>query len=293
MRILHLDAGRGMRGGQWQALRLIEGLADLGVENTLLARGGGPLLELARERRVVAAPLGVLRIAALARTHDLVHVHDARSHTLAALAGGAPLVVSRRVAFPIRSSWKYARAKHYIAVSAFVKSVLMGGGIAEENITVIYDGVPLLTPSTGTGVLALANQEDAAKGASLAGEAARLAGVNLRFTAALEQDLQHAGVFLYLTHSEGLGSAVLLAMSAAVPVIASKTGGLTEIVRHRETGLLVENDAHAVAEALHEFMRNPEWALHLGEVGRRWVQERFSVETMASRTMEVYRQVLA
>ena len=40
MRILHLDAGREMRGGQWQVLRLIEGLAAAGVESTLLARRG-------------------------------------------------------------------------------------------------------------------------------------------------------------------------------------------------------------------------------------------------------------
>ena len=38
MRILHLDAGREMRGGQWQVLRLIQGLAAAGVESTLLAR---------------------------------------------------------------------------------------------------------------------------------------------------------------------------------------------------------------------------------------------------------------
>ena len=43
MRVLHLDAGREMRGGQWQVLRLMEGLATAGVESTLLARPGAPL----------------------------------------------------------------------------------------------------------------------------------------------------------------------------------------------------------------------------------------------------------
>ena len=47
MRILHLDAGREMRGGQWQVLRLIEGLAGAGHENLLLARRGSPLFDAA------------------------------------------------------------------------------------------------------------------------------------------------------------------------------------------------------------------------------------------------------
>ena len=46
MHILHLDAGRGMRGGQWQALLLAEELTARGQETTLLARG--PLLESAQ-----------------------------------------------------------------------------------------------------------------------------------------------------------------------------------------------------------------------------------------------------
>jgi len=50
MRILHLDAGREMRGGQWQVLRLIEGLAGAGVGSRLLARAGAPLDSAARER---------------------------------------------------------------------------------------------------------------------------------------------------------------------------------------------------------------------------------------------------
>ena len=45
MRILHLDSGREMRGGQWQALRLMEGLAAAGVDQTLLARAGSPLFK--------------------------------------------------------------------------------------------------------------------------------------------------------------------------------------------------------------------------------------------------------
>ena len=106
MRVLHLDAGKEMRGGQRQVLRLIEGLAAEGVESTLLARAGAPLFEAARRGGWRVEPLSLLGAARLARRHDLLHAHDARSHTIAALLPGVPLVVSRRVAFPIGSRWK-------------------------------------------------------------------------------------------------------------------------------------------------------------------------------------------
>jgi glycosyl transferase family 1/glycosyl transferase family 4 len=293
MRILHLDAGREMRGGQWQVLRLLEGLAGAGVETGLLARDGGPLLEMARKRGWNAGPLAATRVFREARRQDLIHAHDARSHTLAAITGGAPLVVARRVAFPVGSGWKYQRARCYIAVSEFVKSVLMAGGVSAEKIEVVHDGVPLLEPASGSAVLAPANAGDPQKGAALAKEAARLAGVNLRFTGDLERDLAGAGLFLYLTHNEGLGSAALLAMSAAVPVIASNVGGLREVIRHGENGLLVENKIEAVAAALRELAGNPEAARRLGRAARQTVQERFTIDIMLRKTIGVYHKVLA
>ena len=90
MRILHLDGGKEMRGGQWQVLRLMEGLAAAGVESTLLARHGAPLFEAARERGWRVEPLGLVRAMLLARRHDLVHAHDARSHTFGGLARPRP-----------------------------------------------------------------------------------------------------------------------------------------------------------------------------------------------------------
>jgi glycosyltransferase involved in cell wall biosynthesis len=302
MRVLHFDAGREMRGGQWQALRLIEGLAIAGVESTLLAREGAPLYIAARKGGWRVEPLGLLRAVQHARRHDLMHAHDARTHTMGTIVRAAPLIVSRRVAFPIGthgtgfrparigSKWKYARARHYIAVSEFVRSVLVEGGVPEQKISVVYDGVPVL-PGTRTGnpprIIAVQ------KGATLATDAARLAGTEITLVTDLERDLEGAAMLVYITHAEGLGSAALLAMSAGVPVIASNLGGLPEIVRHRETGLLVENRPEAVAGAIRELLGDPALARRLGEQARRAVVDRFTVDRMVRRTMEVYRQVLA
>jgi glycosyltransferase involved in cell wall biosynthesis len=292
MRILHLDGYGGMRGGQWQVLRLLEGLAAEGVESTLLARPGTPLFTAARQKGWRVEPFGLTRALLLARRYDLLHAHDGHGHTVGAIVGKEKLVVSRRVAFPVRSRIKYGRARHFLAVSEFVKGVLEAGGVAEEKISVVYDGVPLLEPSRGTLVMAPAS-DDPRKGSALALEAARLAGVELKLSGDLLHQLHEAALFVYITHSEGLGSGALLAMSAGLPVIASKIGGLPEIIRHGENGILVENDPREIAGAIRLVLTDRELARRIGAAARQTVIERFTVDHMVRGTAGVYRQVLA
>ena len=215
-----------------------------------------------------------------------------RTHTLAALAGGAPLIVSRRVAFAVRSRWKYGKAAHYIAVSGHVAEVLRQGGVDAAAISVVYDGVGLLDAAAEkSGIVAPANADDAMKGADLAAAAATLSGVDVAFSGNLARDLPGAAVLLYLTRSEGLGSAALLGMAAGAAVIASRVGGLPEIVEDGVTGLLVENDARPIAVALRRLSGDPALARAMGERGRQRVAERYSIERMVSDTVEVYDRV--
>jgi hypothetical protein len=283
MKTLHVDTGREMRGGQWQALYLVERLRDA----TLLARAGSPLLHEARARHLYVQELTFPLLARLARQVDVVHAHDARAHTMSALAGGAPLVVSRRVGFPVRQSiasrWKYGRASCYIAVSKFVAARLAEAGVPDQKIRVVYDGVPLPAQSTlETGrVVALAG-----KGA----EVLRTVGMPIHFTSDLWHDLSTASVFVYVSEMEGLGSAALAAMAAGVPVIASGVGGLPEIVEHERTGLVVSDTE--VAGALRRLLDDPAGAAEMGRRGRMVVQRRFSVEAMVEGTLAAYKGVL-
>jgi glycosyltransferase involved in cell wall biosynthesis len=190
----------------------------------------------------------------------------------------------------VRSRLKYARARHYLAVSQFVKGVLEKGGVPEDKISVVYDGVPLLEPSAGTQLMAPAS-DDPKKGSAVAREAALQAGEHLRFSNDLIRDLHEAAIFLYITGSEGLGSGALLAMSAGVPVIASNVGGLPEAVEHGQTGLLVE--AQEIAAAIRRLRSDPAYAWQMGAKGRQRVMEDFTVDHMVRRTMEIYRQVLS
>ena len=293
MRALHLDSGREMRGGQWQALRLVEGLHQEGLDVTLLTPSGSPLMIKARSLGLDVRPLRLPAVYRLSRQADLVHAHDARSHTLAAALSPAPLVVSRRVAFPLRSRWKYRRARRYAAVSQYVKRVMMDGGVPEDKISVVYDGVPLREPVPGGDVVVAPASSDPLKGTALAREATHRAGVDLLLSRDLEFDLETAALFLYLTSSEGLGSAVLMAMAAGVPVIASHVGGLPEIIRHQQNGWLAENAPEPVADAIRNLLADRALAQRLAASGRQTVAEKFSLNQMIHNTLTLYRQVLS
>ena len=292
MRVLQVDTGREMRGGQWQALRLTEGLRQRGIGAPLLAREGSPLFQAARRDGLEVEPLNFLRLSRLSRQCDLVHVHDARAHTLAAMVCGSRFVVSRRVAFPIGSSWKYTRPRHFLAVSEHVKGVLQEGGVPAGKITVVYDGVPAPRPSEHGDAVVIPATNDPRKGQALAISACKEAGVEPLLSRDLQSDLSRAALLIYLTESEGLGSAALLAMAAGVPVIASRVGGLTEVVQHGVTGLLVENHAAAVSDAIRELIidapRRKAMALHAREVAA----ERFTLDRMVADTAQVYQAVV-
>lgn len=291
MRVLHLDSGREMRGGQLQVLSL---LGRLGNGNTLLTAAEGPLMQEARKRGIDAQPLSMCSLASMVRACDLVHAHDARCHTWAAAIGSSPLIVSRRVAFPVRQSvlsrWKYGRARKYLAVSEHVKRALMDAEVPPERIEVIYDGVSLPdSTSAGDRIIAPAT-DDPMKGSDLVRAAADLAGFRIHFSTDLEADLRTASLLVYITRSEGLGSAALLAMAHGVPVVASRVGGLPEVVEDCYSGVLTDNDPASIADAI---LRALAMRDTLGRNARRSVEEKFSVDHMVQRTQRVYEELLA
>ena len=300
MQILHIDTGREMRGGQWQALYLMRGLAARGHRVRLLAPGKSPLLSAAKSEGLDARPLWMAGVPIAAASADLVHAHDARAHTLA-LISGKPVVVARRVGFPIgrgpASFWKYTRATRLIAVSQFVERTLTDAGIDRRKIGVVYDGVPIpeksrRAPRTAAPMLAL-DSKDPGKCAGLAAQAAALANVPLVFTQDLPRDLANAAAFVYITKMEGLGSAALLAMAHGVPVIASAVGGLPEVVEDGATGLLVRNDPLEISQALRKLADNPALASHLVWHGLARVEEEFSMDRMVAGTIAEYERALA
>jgi glycosyltransferase involved in cell wall biosynthesis len=98
--------------------------------------------------------------------------------------------------------------------------------------------------------------------------------------------------FVYLSESEGLGSAALLAMAHGLPVIASDAGGLPEIVRDGETGLLIDNSTEELRAALERLLARPEQAAALGRQGRALVERCASDDIMAEQTEQTYQKAV-
>ena len=100
-------------------------------------------------------------------------------------------------------------------------------------------------------------------------------------------------MFVYITRSEGLGSAALLAMSMGIPVVASHVGGLPEAIADGESGILVENDATQIACAMRRMLEDSAFAKRCIAFARVRVEELFSRERLVERTLNAYRKVLA
>jgi len=93
--------------------------------------------------------------------------------------------------------------------------------------------------------------------------------------------------------SEATSQVLPQALAVGTPVIATRAGGASEIVRDGETGRLVEaGDARALAQAILATFRDPEGARAMARRGQALVHERFSFEAQMHATVRVYRDVL-
>lgn len=93
--------------------------------------------------------------------------------------------------------------------------------------------------------------------------------------------------------AESFGFAVLEAMSLGKPVVAADTGGMPELLRDGEAGLVVpQADGAALGAGIIRILRNPEEARRMGEAGRRRAQD-FTFERMIRGYEAVYERVCA
>ena len=92
---------------------------------------------------------------------------------------------------------------------------------------------------------------------------------------------------------EGLPNAVLEAMAAGKPVIATRVGGTPEVVEDEVTGLLVPpRDPEALAQAIIALLQDRERAKAMGRAGRERVEKHFSVERMVQQTEDLYKELV-
>lgn len=117
--------------------------------------------------------------------------------------------------------------------------------------------------------------------------------VNLLGERADATRLMQAADFLVLpSHFEGLSNALLEAMAAGCPAIASAVGGSIELIEHERTGLLFpSDDAGALAAAI-ERMTDPALRSRLARAARQYVEENHSQAALATATAAVYDRCL-
>lgn len=105
--------------------------------------------------------------------------------------------------------------------------------------------------------------------------------------------LRHADLFLLPSETESFGLAALEALSAGVPVIAYRVGGLPEVIRHNQVGLLTPpHNIDAMANAVVELLSDPERQEHMRRAARAHVIDKYGPKPALDRYEHIYRRIL-
>jgi len=114
----------------------------------------------------------------------------------------------------------------------------------------------------------------------------------LGFREDVPQILASLDLFVLSSYLEGMGSSILDAMASRLPVVATKTGGIPEVVVHGETGLLVPPKSRtALAKAMLRIYEDRELGNRLGHKGYEIVHQKFSAEAMAAKVILEYERI--
>lgn len=173
-------------------------------------------------------------------------------------------------------------------------------GVAEDAVLVL--GLGALERRKGFDVLVAAAQlarlplrvvlAGAGREQAALARQAEAAGVDLArvgFREAVGPLLAAADVVAVPSRAEGLGVTALEAMAAERAVVASRVGGLAEVVRDGETGLLVPpEDPAALADALSRLAGDAALRARLGAAAAAAVRARYSLDAMAAATLACY-----
>lgn len=106
--------------------------------------------------------------------------------------------------------------------------------------------------------------------------------------------LQQADIFILSSKREGLPMVLLEAMSTALPVIATNVGGIPEIIKNEENGLLIQSqDEKEMATAMEQLIVDKQLAKQLGTGARQTAVEQYSLDTISNQYSILYNNILS
>ena len=323
--ILHISTPKSWRGGEQQIAYLYEELNLRGVKQYLLCPKDSEMSKKGKslgwniiERRKTMAidPFFARKVSLVCKQKkiDIVHAHDSHAHSFAVISASffgnkTPIIVSRRVDFPIsRSSIKkynHKSIKRIICVSDAIKRLIEPDIINKTILKTIHSGIdlnrfsqiekkdkklhkeyniPFDTPLIGN-IAAIAPHKDYFTFINTA-ETLVKKKYNLKFiiigTGPMEEEIKNycnqkklnehiiftgfrtdieeilpeLDIFLITSKTEGLGTSIIDAFACKVPVVATRAGGIPEIVKHEKSGLLANvKDSEELANQVERILK--------------------------------------
>ncbi len=361
MKILHVSTPSSWRGGEQQAAYLAIALKASGIDQIVLCPDRSVLSTKMKSADIPVetfASRGLLNIALahhiakLCRNKnlDIIHCHDSHAHTAAVISvsifnNTTPIIVSRRVDFPVSgniiSKWKYNHpsVRRILCVSEMIKTITAPAIKDSSKLTVVYSGIDLSRYNTPALDRKLINELNLSPAVRLVGNISALADhkdyptflmtaaaickehndihfiiagkgpeeekINsiiqaqnlgnkvhlLGFREDVVSVMQSLDVFLMTSVTEGLGTIVLEAFAAGIPVVATRAGGIPEMVADGVTGLIADpGDVSALKNATLRILNDPTLRNQLTENAKKRVKD-FSFQATAEKTLAVYCQV--
>lgn len=322
--ILHISTPKSWRGGEQQIAYLYEELNSKGVTQHILCQKNS---EMAKKGKSLGWNIiECLKITAIdpffakkvnqvckQKKIDIIHAHDSHAHSFAVISASifgntTPIIVSRRVDFPIsRSSIKkynHKNIRRIICVSDAIKKIIEPDIKDKSTLRTIHSGIDLNKFSKNSSeVKKLHNEFNIPYEIPLIGNISAIAphkdyftfintaeellnrNNKLKFiiigTGPMEKEIKNyctkkkldkhiiftgfrtdiqeilheLDIFLITSETEGLGTSIIDAFACRVPVVATRAGGIPEIVKHEKSGLLADvKDAKELANQVERIL---------------------------------------
>jgi glycosyltransferase involved in cell wall biosynthesis len=282
--ICHVHAGIG-----WEGLQVVETARRTGVAVVIRTEHLPYLLTDESER--------IRHANALRHVDKIICVSNEVRGSFLAAGTPANLVTVIRNGIPARTArngWNWTHAS--LALGAHTRIVLTVARYTEQkDHRTLLDAVPAVIACeprarfiwAGTGPL----EESVRRSIHERGLAQHVVLLGQRDD--VPDLMAAADIFVLPSRFEGLPLAVLEAMAAGLPVVATRVCGMTEAVQDGVTGLLVQpRDPAVLAATIGELLAKPQLAAQMGKRGRARAQQAFSLNRMAREILALYHEML-